>query len=281
MARALLAGLGLLVAVLVSPAAAAAELPAPQTTTMALRAVASQELRAIVAQLSTAERARVVGVYVAFDDDAAEVNAMAACDDDGDYVVVLTDAMLRLADLVSFGRAVDEETGAHKLEAYAELLAASQRAGARLLPPPAGFFDVAGDADPSSVRAVYEQRLRETLSAIIARELAHSVRGDLTCPHPTATKEPGDDVWTPSEQRAALELAPRLSNEARGLQREVDALRMAEAAGRTSEGYVAFLTFLAKAAPSPTSTTARLYTKTHGAPARRAEAVRSAKAPWL
>src|SRR5262249_8230131 len=91
----------------------------------------------------------------------------------------------------------------------------------------------------------------------------HVVDGDLICPHPTTTKERGDDTWTPAEQRVALEVSARLMDERRGLLREEETTVMLLASGLTSDGYAAFLTALARAK------TLRLYASLHGDTSKR------------
>src|SRR5262249_34110246 len=109
------------------------------------------------------------------------------------YVVVLSEAMLRLASHLA--RADDGD----RVDAYASFVARSQLPGRRLVPPPPGYFALPGP--PHAVR------LGETLSFLIARELAHARAGDVVCPNPTATRESQDDVWTADERRKAAEVA--------------------------------------------------------------------------
>src|SRR5258706_11897569 len=91
-----------LVASAVAPIAARADAPiAPALATPTARAYVEGELRALVKALPASARARVTGLYVAFEANPNDANALAACDDDGDYVIVITDAMLTLVDFVA------------------------------------------------------------------------------------------------------------------------------------------------------------------------------------
>ena len=182
-----------------TPSAARADEIAPELETLELRQKAEAETKRLVAGLSPPDQRRLTGVYVAFDSSPGDPSAMVACDDDGDYVIVLSDAMLRLVFTVARAQSDDEATRGHNVEDYAAFVARVQVPGRRLLPPPPGFFtgQVSG--------ANHDTRLREALSFVVARELTHLRAGDLVCAHPTATHEAGDDQWTSSEQRGALE----------------------------------------------------------------------------
>lgn len=192
-----------LVAVVVSRTARADDVT-PALDTAAYRAVADEELGKLLAVLPARERSKLVGAYVVHDEDVADPTAQAACDDDGDGVVVLSDAMLRLLADVARAASFDEATGSRRVEEYAEYLARVQVPGRRLLPPPAGFY-VAGSPESSA-----SARFRGSVAFVIAREAAHLVAGDLRCAHPTATREQGDAVWTEAERRKARETADAL-----------------------------------------------------------------------
>ena len=185
------------------PRRARADEVAPELEGADLRHVAQAELRRLIVAMSAADQRRLVGIYVAFDDDASDPLAQVACDDDGDYVVVLSEAMLRLGAYVAraASRPASGEGSDNKLSEYAAFVARSQVPGRRLLPPPAGFYL----ADRSA--RTYEDRLSDVLSFIVARELSHLRAGDLVCPNPTAMTESGDSVWTVGEKRQASEVA--------------------------------------------------------------------------
>jgi hypothetical protein len=125
--------------------------PAPAAAMAAARGTAKEALSALVARLSTDDKRKLVGIYVAFDDSATDVNALAACDDDGDYVVVVSDALLHLARTVAAAQATDETFGTHKVDEYAAFLAGSQAQGVTTLPPPVGFFDASQARAPAKL----------------------------------------------------------------------------------------------------------------------------------
>lgn len=210
---------------------------APELEGSDLRVRAQLELRRVFIALPPADQRKLTGMYVAFDSSVSDPIAQVACDDDGDYVVLLSDAMLRLVSFVARAETHDEVTGDKRLRDYAAFLARSQTAGRRLLPPPPGFFAARGAWSPE----VYEARLNETLSFVVAGELARARRGDLVCPKPTPTKESGDEVWSVGESRKAAEVAAKVYPGADS--RDVDAITSALDVGYSERGAFALLHF--------------------------------------
>jgi hypothetical protein len=266
------AALGFVAATSVAgPRAAHADEIAPELETLELRQKAQSEAKRLLSDLAANDRRRLVGAYVAFDGNASDPSAMAACDDDGDYVIVLTDAMLRLVSLVARAQSDDESNATHGVEDYASFLAASQVPGRRVLPPPPGFY-----ASPDT-GSTQEMRLREALSFVIARELTHFRAGDLVCGHPTATHENGDDVWTTSEQRHALETAASLYPGR--APRDEEAITRVLDAGRSEQGALGLLRFFAQL-ETDRSTPAKRFVPTylvqHPSSAARAASVKNA-----
>jgi hypothetical protein len=178
---------------------AAADEVAPELEPSDLRELARAELKKLVSGLPANDQKRLVGVYAAFHGDASDPFALAACDDDGDYVVVVSDAMLRLVANVARAQSYDDASSSRKIEDYAAYVARTQVTGRRLVPPPPGFYTA------ELAAKTYDDRLRESLSFVVARELTHLRAGQISCPKPTATKEAGDDEWTTAEHRRALE----------------------------------------------------------------------------
>lgn len=254
------------------PHVAHADEIAPELETLELRQKAQTEAKRLVSDLAANDRRRLAGVYVAFDGNASDPSAMAACDDDGDYVVVVTDAMLRLVSLVARAQSDDESNGTHGVEDYASFLAASQLPGRRLLPPPPGFYAAQGTGSSQ------EMRVREALSFVVARELTHFRAGDLVCAHPTATHENGDDVWTASEQRHALETAASLYP-GRATARDEEATTRVLEAGRTEQGALGLLRFFAQLETERSAPAKRFvptYLVQHPASSARAASVKTA-----
>jgi hypothetical protein len=225
-----------LLSIMAAANAARADEVAPELEQLDLRARAEVEQKKLFAQLSAADQKRLAGMYVAIDEDASDPIAMVACDDDGDDVIVLSDALLRLAWNVAVVTSYDEASPARRVESYATFLARSQLPGRRLLPPPAGSFVAAKPADTRTAR------FREIIAFVVARELAHFRAGDLACPKPTATREAGDDVWSAAERRAAAETA-RAVYPGRGLERDEEAIGRVLDVGHGARGALAWLGF--------------------------------------
>jgi hypothetical protein len=261
----------LLVLILVAIARPArADEVAPELEQIDLRARAEMEEKKLFGRLSSADQKRLGGLYVAIDDDVADPIAMVACDDDGDDVIVLSDALLRLAWNVAVAASYDEASPARRLESYATFLARSQLPGRRLLPPPPGTFVA---AKPAETRT---ERFREIVSFIVARELAHFRAGDLACPKPTATREAGDDVWTSAERRAAALTAPRVYP-GRASERDDEAMRRVLDVGLGAEGALAWLRFFSQFEVDRVIATGRFepsYLKLHPGSGARLAAVR-------
>ena len=122
------------------PRGARANEIAPELESLELRQKAQAETKKLIAGLAPGDQRRLTGLYVAFDASASDPRAMVACDDDGDYVIVLSDAMLRLVSNVARAQSYDEASAGRSVEDYAAFLARVQVPGRRLLPPPPGSF---------------------------------------------------------------------------------------------------------------------------------------------
>ncbi len=238
----------------------------------------ADELAVLVSHLSADARKRVVGVYVAFDTSMTDASSLVACDDDGDYTIVLSDGMLELVDHAALAMAVDEVFGTRKLEAYAEILGKTP-AGSRLAPPPPGFFERGQATDPR-VTSLARVRVREAIAGLVAHELAHVVEGDLVCPKPTATHERGDEVWTPEEQRQALQGAPGVYTSARVLAADAAATANLLDSGRSEQGAAMLLELFARWGRALAPAGAPLYLRIHGPTELREQVVRAGANQW-
>lgn len=253
-------------------APARADEVAPELELEGLKKTADAELKKLVSGLAPNDQKRLSGLYLAFDPSPSELIGQVACDDDGDYVIVLSEAMLRLASNVARAQSYDEANGTRKIEDYAGHIARTQIPGRRLLPPQPGFYIAMKPA------ATYDERLRGALSFVVARELVHFRAGDLTCAHPTATKEAGDDEWTASEQRRASESAANVYP-GRAFERDTEAaVRMLDV-GHKPDGALGFVRFFTQLQLEQTMTVSRfvpVYQTQHPGGAMRASAVKKA-----
>jgi hypothetical protein len=260
--RTLFSGLVIGLASLLSPSVVERSASAQVTevargaTVSVLRNAAALELEAAERSLSLGARHALTGIYVAFDESRTDVSAMVACDDDGDYVVVVSDALLMLAGFVAQAEAADEMHRTHKVDEYARFLAeaetkraAPRRAPARPVPPPPGFFEGAPSRDPR-VLDLERARMREILASIVTHEVAHLLAGELVCPNPTATHEKGDDEWTAEERERALDGASRIYTPDSVLAADALATTLLLAAERNQLGSFAWLRTMERLEPS-------------------------------
>jgi hypothetical protein len=283
---------------------------APFVTVSLLRYAASAELERMLGRLPTDVRRALIGAYVAFDDSPTDPSSMSGCDDDGDYVVVVSDALLRLAGFVAEAEATDEAYGTHEVDDYATFLAEAEGAKVRPVPPPPGFFEPSrarlapnadrgrrgerserwpGDGAEGLRLGLRALRFREIVAAIVAHELVHFVQGDLACPNPTATHERGDDQWTREEREQALDVASRVYTPERVRAADAAATMLLLDEGLTETGSLAWLrtmerlerqaraTGLSRQLPVPAAST---YLLLHTEEAVRVEVVRAAAAEW-
>lgn len=234
--RSVLVALALVLFATLGTRTARADEVAPELEGADLRVKAQAELRKLVSGLPQNDQRRLTGIYVAFDANVSDPIAQIACDDDGDYVVLLSDAMLRLLAHIARAESYDEANGSRKVEDYAAFLVRTQIPGRRLLPPPPGFYIAEKPAD------TYEERLSDALAFVVGRELTHFRAGDHVCPKPTATKESGDDTWTSAEQRKASEIAGSVYP-GRQAERDNEAIVRVLDAGRSERGALALLRF--------------------------------------
>lgn len=205
------------------------------------------------------------GLYAAFDPNVSDPSVMAACDDDGDYVIVVSDAMLRLAAFLA-------RLEANQLEEYADFLVRNQVSGKRLLPPAAGTF-------PNGVDAKNEERWTAIVAFLYARELGALRGGDLVCPNPTTTKERGDDTWTAAEQSVAA-IGARALYPGKQLERDRDAIAELSSAGQDEAGALVLLQFFARFEGNRASASAiPTYLTLHPRSAWRAGVVKAAARP--
>ena len=207
--QALLALVVFLALTLTQARAFASDDVAPGLYDEALAAAASGQLDDVVRHLSVAERHALRGVYVALATSPDDVLAMPACDDDGDYVVVLGRGLFDFARYVAYADASDRLRGTHLLGAYGPLLVRAQESGRRPLPPPLPASDTpSAPAREDAMRWMVGAFLDDALGFVVGDEVARMVAGEVVCPRPTVTHESGDDTWTPLEQTNALALAP-------------------------------------------------------------------------
>ncbi len=225
--------------------AAVADERAPALRGEELRQRARFEFEKLFRALPSSAQKSLTGAYLAFDPSPGDLLAQVGCDDDGDYVVIVTDAMLHLASNVAFVLGEPEVTATDRLDAYASLLV-RERPWDRLPPPPGGFHVGARTPEES---ADYES----ALGFLLAHEIARLAHGDIACGSPTTTKERGDDRWTDAEQKRALTDAKAIypANGAARDREGVDLLIRVGEADRGAVGLARFFDRVYERAASP------------------------------
>lgn len=145
-----------------------------------LRNRAGVVLGELVAALPAAQKQRVQGVPLFADPTVGEVNAFAACDDQGMPLMAVSDGLLDvMAHLAQF-KANDEVFGGTRTDAYIQLIARNQRPGQPIVRPAAGFVDPAQHADARKV-ARQNVLFDEELAFVLGHELAHHHLGHTGC----------------------------------------------------------------------------------------------------
>lgn len=149
-----------------------------------LRQQAQNVLGELVAALPPAKQQRVAGIPLVVDDTPGDVNAFAACSDQGKSAMAITDGLLQIEAVLALAQAHDEVYGTRAVDAYIQTLATQLRPGQPIPQAPAGLFP--GAADPRVV-AREAQLFDEQLAFVMGHELGHHHLGHLPC---TATADP-------------------------------------------------------------------------------------------
>lgn len=145
-----------------------------------LRSQAGSVMGELIMGLSPANQAKVKSVPFFADPTPGEVNAFAACDDQGQPLMAITDGLLQIeANIASF-KATDEIFGTNKLDQYLTLLAGQQQAGKPVVQPPAGFVDPGQQADGRKVQRQH-QIFDEQVAFVLGHELGHHYLGHTGC----------------------------------------------------------------------------------------------------
>lgn len=195
--------LPVLLAATTLPARAAAEV-APGLSLASLH----QEAHDALARLASL-RPLPAGTYVAFDADPVHPYVIPACDDDGDAVVAVSDAALKLLEHASYAEAQDELHGTATRASYGTLLAQSQKLGARLVPPGEWFFH----GVDAQVEQTATTHFRAGLQFWIGRAASVHDAQEFRCAAPNVFRERGDLIWSLAERNVALARAARLAPE--------------------------------------------------------------------
>ncbi len=144
------------------------------------RARAKQILGELVAALPAAQQQRVQNVPLVVDSAPGEVNAFAACTQDGKALMTITDGLLDIEAHLANAKSTDEMFHTNKTQQYIQLIAKYQQPKKPIVQPPAGFFNPTQQVNPTRV-ARQHVLFDEQVAFVLGHELAHHYLGHLSC----------------------------------------------------------------------------------------------------
>lgn len=151
-----------------------------------LRNQAGVVMGELIAALAPGPKSRVENIPFIADPTVGEVNAFAACDDQGKPLMAITDGLLEVEAQIAQYRATDEVFGTKKLDAYIQMLAQNQKPGQPIVRPPVGFVDPMQHVDGRKVNRQREL-FDEQVAFVLGHELGHHHLGHLGCTAPGGT----------------------------------------------------------------------------------------------
>jgi Peptidase family M48 len=157
-----------------------------------------------------------------------EVNAFAACDDQGLPLMAITDGLLEVEAYIAQFKANDETFGTRKLDEYLRLLA--QNGG--FARPPLGFVDPVQSVDPRKVSRQH-QLFDEQVGFVLGHELGHHHLGHLGC---TANRG-GSRGVTPADLGRLLSRTLPVFNQPNEIAADVAGTKNVLAAGARRQNY--------------------------------------------
>lgn len=145
-----------------------------------LRGRAGAVLAELKAALPDGTRSKVEAIPLFADPSVGEVNAFAACDDQGQPLMAVSDGLLEVMAHSARFKAADEIFGGQRLNAYTQNVAQNYRPKTPLPRPASNFISVAEDNDG---RKLARQALLvdEQLAFVLGHELAHHHLGHTGC----------------------------------------------------------------------------------------------------
>jgi hypothetical protein len=147
---------------------------------MWLRNRAESVLLELVAALDPGPKQRVSGIPLVIDDTVGEVNAFAACTQNGKPAMAISDGLLDIQAHLAQAKATDELFGSRKTEEYIQLVATNQKPQQPIVRPPLGFFDATQHLDARKVSRQHEL-LEEQIAFVLGHEMGHHYLGHLPC----------------------------------------------------------------------------------------------------
>lgn len=151
-----------------------------------LRARAGGVLTELKAALKDGDRNKVQSIPLFADPSTGEVNAFAACDDQGQALMAVSDGLLEVMAFSARGKANDELFQTRKLDQYLKMIADDYKPK-KPLPRPANFIDPQQDNDPRKI-ARQNELMDEQLAFVLGHELAHHYLGHTGCATGTGSR---------------------------------------------------------------------------------------------
>ena len=182
--------------------------------------------------LAASKKTQVEKIPLLFEDNKAEINAFAGCDDSGKTFVVVTAGMYQMLDLMAQTKATDETFGTGYYDEYIKELAKQQEGKAQILPLPPGMLDPTKSLDQRKLKRQREI-FDEAIAYVLGHELAHHYMGHLgsVCSGGAGgTIKPGDVI------RLAKKVVPAV-NQANEIQSDVEGVNNLLAAGQNESEY--------------------------------------------
>ncbi|HZF56145.1 MAG TPA: proline-rich domain-containing protein [Polyangiaceae bacterium] len=155
-----------------------------------LRARAGSVMGELVSALAPAAKAKVQNIPLVADPTVGEVNAFAACDEQGQPLMAISDGLLEIEAHIAQFKATDEIFGTRKLDAYLAFLAQNQQPGKPIVRPNASFVDQNQHVDGRKV-ARQHQLLEEQIAFVMGHELGHHHLGHTGCANGGGSKGVG------------------------------------------------------------------------------------------
>lgn len=157
-----------------------------------MRTRAGQIMGELIAALAPAARARVQNIPFVADPTVGEVNAFAACDDQGQALMAISDGLLEIQAYMAQLRATDEIFGTKKLDAYVQQVARDQRPNQPIVKPGA-LVDPLQHVDSRKV-ARQHHIFEEAIGFVLGHELGHHHLGHLGCTAGSFTRASASDL---------------------------------------------------------------------------------------
>jgi Zn-dependent protease with chaperone function len=245
-----------------------------------LRQATQGILNELVAALPPNKQQRVAGIPLVVDDTPGEVNAFAACSDQGKAAMAITDGLLQIQATLSQAEAHDEIFGTRSVDAYIQTLASQLRPNQPIPAPPSGLFPQANDA---RVIAREHQVFEEQVAFVMGHELGHHHLGHLPC---TAVADPlgaGEVARVLSGSVPLFNQPNEIAADIAGVYNVLDAARLRSARGQygwTEAGGLLTMRFFSGLEQLSPATLLTAFESSHPPPQLRVPIIQQAANTW-